>query len=56
MIGNYKLTESRITKTLFDTRILFGFALKSCTTEIIVCHNHPSGNINFLRQDNNQSY
>jgi DNA repair protein RadC len=51
VLGIQKLTEGGITNTLVDTRILFGTALKSLATGIIVCHNHPSGNINLSNQD-----
>ena len=46
VIGMHNLSEGGITNTLVDTCILFGTALKSLATGIIVCHNHPSGNIN----------
>lgn len=51
VLGIHKLSEGGITNTLVDTRILFGTALKSLATGIIVCHNHPSSNLNLSTQD-----
>jgi len=36
---------------LVNVSFKFGTALKSLATGIIVCHNHPSGNINLSNQD-----
>ncbi len=43
--GIYLLSSGGITATLVDIRILFAVVLKSLTTGIILCHNHPSGNL-----------
>lgn len=51
VLGIHKLSEGGIANTHVDTRILFGTALKSLATAIIICHNHPSGNINLSTQD-----
>jgi DNA repair protein RadC len=34
-----------LTGTVIDTRVVFATALKLCATSLIVCHNHPSGNL-----------
>ncbi len=39
------MSSGGITGTLVDLRILFAVALKTLATSIIVCHNHPSGNL-----------
>lgn len=43
--GIYSLSQGGITGTIVDVRLLFGIALKTASTAIIVAHNHPSGNI-----------
>ncbi|MNK92754.1 hypothetical protein D3C87_1128900 [compost metagenome] len=34
-----------------DSRILFTIALKATATSIIICHNHPSGNLRPSSED-----
>ena len=41
--GICQISNGGITATLVDMRILFALILKSLSTAIIVCHNHPSG-------------
>ena len=36
---------------MVDIRIVLGIALKCCACGIILAHNHPSGEINPSRQD-----
>lgn len=43
--GIFEMSSGGITGTLVDLRILFAVALKTLATSIIVCHNHPSGNL-----------
>lgn len=43
--GIYEISKGGITGTLVDCRILFGVALKSMATAIILAHNHPSGKL-----------
>jgi DNA repair protein RadC len=43
--GIYEVSKGGITGTLVDLRILFAVVLKSLTTSIILCHNHPSGTL-----------
>ena len=31
--------------TLIDLKLVFGIALKRCASAIILCHNHPTGNL-----------
>ncbi len=44
-IGYYKHSIGGIAATVVDTRIILGAALKSLSTGIIICHNHPSGGL-----------
>jgi len=47
----YHLSSGGITGTIADIRLLFSVALKTATCAIVVCHNHPSGNLKPSRQD-----
>ncbi|QCX40284.1 DNA repair protein [Aureibaculum algae] len=43
--GIIEISNGGIAGTLVDVRILFAVALKTLTTGIIICHNHPSGTL-----------
>ncbi|WBL26738.1 JAB domain-containing protein [Zunongwangia sp. HGR-M22] len=43
--GICQISSGGLTATLVDMRILFALILKSLSTAIIVCHNHPSGKL-----------
>ena len=46
VIGYYKLSNGGIAATLVDPKVVFTMALHVAgTCAIILCHNHPSGNI-----------
>lgn len=45
VLGIYPLSKGGITGTIVDQRLIFGVALKCNATGIILCHNHPSGNL-----------
>ena len=51
--GIFLLSSGGITATLVDVRILFAVALKSLSTGIILCHNHPSCNLTPSTADKN---
>ena len=51
--GIFLLSSGGITATLVDVRILFAVVLKSLSTGIIICHNHPSGNLTPSNADKN---
>lgn len=46
VLGIYPLSKGGITGTVVDVRLIFAVALKCSATGIILCHNHPSGNLN----------
>ena len=50
--GIYTLSIGGITGTLVDIRILYAVILKSLSTAVILCHNHPSGTLKASEQDN----
>ena len=39
------LSEGGITGTIADPRLIFKTALTHCATGLIICHNHPSGQL-----------
>ena len=43
--GIYEISKGGITGTLVDVRILFAVILKTLSTSVILCLNHPSGNM-----------
>lgn len=43
--GIYTHSTGGITGTLVDFRIIFAVVLKSLSISVILCHNHPSGNL-----------
>lgn len=44
-IGWSRVSTGGITNCVVDSRIIFSMALNCLATGIIVCHNHPSGNL-----------
>jgi DNA repair protein RadC len=54
--ANYITTKTMISRggvvgTVADTRLIFKSAVEKLSTAIIVCHNHPSGNLKPSDQD-----
>ncbi len=46
VIGIYKVSQGGLTGTVVDIRLVFVAALKAAASNIILAHNHPSGNLN----------
>jgi len=44
LLGVAKISQGGISGTVTDVRVILQYALKSCASGIILCHNHPSGN------------
>jgi DNA repair protein RadC len=44
VLGLYEMSSGGITGTVVDLRMLFSAALKANATNIMIAHNHPSGN------------
>lgn len=44
-LGYSKISFGGISGTVVDTKIVFQTALKANASSIILCHNHPSGNL-----------
>lgn len=53
VIGVFDMAKGGITSTVVDLRLLISVALKTVATGIILCHNHPSGNLNPSVHDKN---
>ena len=45
VLGRYKVSQGGLSGTVIDTRIILKKALDNLASSIIVCHNHPSGNM-----------
>ena len=45
LLGWFKLSSGGTNGTVADPKIIFMLALKTNTSSIILCHNHPSGNL-----------
>jgi DNA repair protein RadC len=51
VLGLMSVSKGGISGTVTDVRIIMQGALKSNASGIIVCHNHPSGNLNPSESD-----
>lgn len=51
MIDKIRLSQGGISETLVDNRILYKEALARLCSNVIICHNHPSGNTKPSKQD-----
>ncbi|WP_068472261.1 RadC family protein [Saccharicrinis aurantiacus] len=51
VISTNKISQGGISGTVIDTRLIMKTALDQLASSIILCHNHPSGNINPSPQD-----
>lgn len=45
VLGIAQLSQGGISGTVTDVRIILQYALKANASSIILCHNHPSGNL-----------
>lgn len=45
VLGRFKVSQGGLSGTVIDTRIILKKALDNLASSIIVCHNHPSGNM-----------
>lgn len=51
IIGLYEVSSGGITGTVADPRLILAAALKSLSVGIVLCHNHPSGNLTTSQAD-----
>lgn len=50
-ISKHKISSGGVSGTVADMKMIFNIALKQLASSIILCHNHPSGNLNPSEQD-----
>jgi DNA repair protein RadC len=53
VLGIHNLSKGGMTATLVDLKLLFAVVLKSASSNIILAHNHPSGNLEPSGSDKN---
>lgn len=53
--GFVKISQGGIFGTVVDIRLICKYAIDSLCSSVVICHNHPSGNINPSEQDNVQT-
>ena len=51
VLGILSVSKGGLSGTVTDVRLIFQAAIKACASGIIVCHNHPSGNLNPSESD-----
>jgi len=51
VLGIYEVSTGGVSGTVADPKLIFVAALKASASGIIVCHNHPSGNLLPSRAD-----
>jgi len=52
ILSRHKLSQGGISGTITDVRLLIKKALELLASSIIICHNHPSGNLEPSEADN----
>ena len=55
VIGMTEISSGGFSGTVVDPKLVFGIALKCCASSIILCHNHPSGNLQPSQEDLNMT-
>lgn len=45
VIGRYKISQGGVSGTVADPKIIFKHAVEQLASSIVLCHNHPSGNL-----------
>lgn len=53
VLGIYPLSKGGVSGTFVDAKLIFSVALKCNASNIILSHNHPSGNLNPSEADKN---
>ncbi len=46
IIGKSKISQGGVAGTVIDTKLIMKTAVENLASSIILCHNHPSGNLN----------
>jgi len=45
VLGIYNLSKGGVSSTIVDLKLLFAVVLKANASNIVICHNHPSGKL-----------
>jgi DNA repair protein RadC len=53
IIDTYRISQGGISGTVTDVRLILKAALDRMATQLILCHNHPSGNLQPSKEDIN---
>ena len=53
VLGIASISKGGINGTVTDVRIILQYAIKANASGIIICHNHPSGNVQPSESDMN---
>lgn len=56
VLGIYEVSTGGITGTVADPKLIFAAALKASACNIMLVHNHPSGNLKPSKQDEDLTY
>ncbi len=51
IIGKYQVSKGGVSGTIADPKLIFNIAISNLASSIILCHNHPSGNIKPSNED-----
>ncbi len=51
ILGKHRISSGGISGTIADPKMIFKHAIQSAATGIVLCHNHPSGNLKPSSQD-----
>jgi DNA repair protein RadC len=51
VLGIMNISQGGLSGTVADPKVIFVAALKCCASGIILCHNHPSGELDPSRED-----
>ena len=51
VLGVVDISQGGLSGTVADPKVIFAAALKSCASDIVLAHNHPSGELDPSRED-----
>jgi len=51
VLGIVHISSGGLSGTVADPKVIFTSALKACASGIILCHNHPSGELDPSNED-----
>lgn len=51
IIKKHKISQGGLSSTIIDNKLIFNLVLSDLASSIVLCHNHPSGNLNPSNND-----